>query len=91
MHNRGNPCSQPIQTALRNETRLEESGGPGGREDLLAGLLVDAVGEGELEALDENLLHVWAADVVGLLDLNNLEDLQCIRHGARLLRMWRHT
>jgi hypothetical protein len=34
------------------------------------------VGKGELEALDEELLDVWAADIVGLLDLNNLEDLR---------------
>jgi hypothetical protein len=46
-----------------------------GGEDLLANLLVDPVGQRELELLDEKLLHVWAADVVGLLDLNNLEDL----------------
>jgi hypothetical protein len=33
------------------------------------------VGQRELEALDEELLDVWAADIVGLLDLNNLENL----------------
>jgi hypothetical protein len=34
------------------------------------------VGQRELESLDEELLDVWAADIVGLLDLNNLEDLE---------------
>jgi len=46
-----------------------------GGEDLLAGLLVDAVGQRELEVLDEELLDVWAADVIGLLNLNDLENL----------------
>jgi hypothetical protein len=77
MHNRGKPISLSIQTALRNrETRLEESGWAGGGEDLLSGLLVNAVGQRELEVLDEELLHVRSADVVGLLDLNDLEDLK---------------
>ena len=44
-------------------------------EDLPAGLLVDAMWQWELEVLDEELLHVWSADIGGLLDLNNLEDL----------------
>lgn len=33
------------------------------------------MGQWELQVLDEDLLHVWATDVIGLLDLNNLEDL----------------
>jgi hypothetical protein len=57
------------------ERRLEESWWALGSEDLLACLLVDTVGQRELEALDEELLDVWAADIVGLLDLNNLENL----------------
>lgn len=36
------------------------------------------MGQRELEALDKELLDVWAADVVGLLELNNLEDLRII-------------
>ena len=51
-------------------------------EDLLARLLVDAVGERELEVLDEELLDVRAADVGRLLDLDDLEDLR------RLLEKW---
>lgn len=46
-----------------------------GSEDLASSLLVDAVGQRELEVLGEELLDVWAADVCGLLDLNDLEDL----------------
>ena len=37
--------------------------------------LGDTVGEGELEVGDEELLDVGTADVVALLNLNNLEDL----------------
>ena len=33
------------------------------------------MGQRELEVLDEELLDVWAADIVGLLNLDNLEDL----------------
>jgi hypothetical protein len=33
------------------------------------------VGQRELEALDEELLDVWAANVGGLLNLNDLENL----------------
>jgi len=44
-------------------------------EDLLADGLVDAVGERELEVLGEELLDVGTADVRGLLDLDDLEDL----------------
>jgi hypothetical protein len=36
------------------------------------------VGQRELEALDKELLDVRAADVVGLLELNNLEDLRLL-------------
>ena len=32
----------------------------------------------ELEVLGEELLDVWALDVVGLLELNNLEDLEFV-------------
>lgn len=46
-----------------------------GSEDLLAGSLGNAVGKGELEVLAEELLDVGAADVLGLLDLDDLDDL----------------
>lgn len=45
-------------------------------EDLLAGGLGDTVGQRELEVLGEELLDVRAADLVGLLDLDDLDDLQ---------------
>ena len=35
--------------------------------------------QGELEALLGELLDVWSADVGGLLDLNDLEDLEWMR------------
>jgi len=56
-------------------TRLEESRWPGRREDLLGGLFDDTVWERELEVLGKELLDVWALDIVGLLDLDDLEDL----------------
>jgi hypothetical protein len=44
-------------------------------EDLLGRCLGNTVGEGEADALLEELLEVRALDVGGLLNLNNLEDL----------------
>ena len=58
--------------------RLVESRWPGSGEDLLGGLLGDTVGERELEVLCEELLDVWAADVIGLLNLDDLEDLYTV-------------
>lgn len=55
--------------------RLEEGGRAGGREDLLADLGGVAVGQRELEVLGQELLDVGAADVLGLLNLNDLEDV----------------
>ena len=46
-----------------------------GSEDLLANGLGDTVGKGELEVLGEELLDVGAADILGLLDLDDLDDL----------------
>ena len=37
--------------------------------------LLNAVGERELEVRREQLLDVWPADVGGLLDLDDAEDL----------------
>jgi hypothetical protein len=34
------------------------------------------VGERELEVRDQELLNIGAADVIGLLNLNNTKDLQ---------------
>ena len=44
-------------------------------EDLLGRCLGNTVGEREADALLEQLLEVRALDVGGLLNLNNLEDL----------------
>jgi hypothetical protein len=49
------------------------------------------VGQRELEALDKELLDVWATDVVGLLELNNLEDLRLLgvsSSGIDTVRTW---
>lgn len=56
--------------------RLVEGVGTGSGEDLLAVLGWCAVRKRKLEVLGEELLDVWAADVVGLLNLDDLEDLQ---------------
>jgi hypothetical protein len=62
--------------ASEEATRLEEGGRAVGSEDLLADGLGNAVGKGELEVLGEELLDVGAADVLGLLNLDDLDDLQ---------------
>jgi len=54
--------------------RLEEGSGASGGEDLAA-LRGVAVGQRELEVLGEELLDVGAADVLGLLNLDDLEDV----------------
>lgn len=70
------PLKPQMQQSTRKRTaRLEESGWSGGSEGLLAGGLGDTVRQRELEVLGEELLDVWAANVVGLLDLDDLEDL----------------
>ena len=70
------PEQQPHTENRKDNTekilRLE-GGWPSGSEDLLAG--GDAVGQRELEILGHKLLDVRAADVGGLLDLNDLENL----------------
>lgn len=54
--------------------RLVEGSRPLRSKDLLV-LRRRAVGQRELEVLGEKLADVRAADVVGLLDLDDLEDL----------------
>jgi hypothetical protein len=50
------------------------------------------VGQGELETLDEELLDVGAADIVGLLELNNLEDLEmCQKREFGVCGRGKHT
>ena len=46
-------------------------------EHLLASRLAVAVRQRELEILGEELLDVRAADVLGVVDLNDLQDLYC--------------
>lgn len=47
-------------------------------EDLLAAGLCDAVRKGEAELLSQQLLDVRASDVLGLLNLNHLQDLKLV-------------
>jgi hypothetical protein len=68
------PNSQSLPKTRKTTSHLEGAWSLG-REDLLAG--GDAVRKRERELLGEELLDVGAADVRGLLDLNDLEDL-CI-------------
>jgi len=53
-----------------------------GSEDLLADGLGNAVGKGELEVLGEELLDVGAADVLGLLNLDDLDDVDRTEAGT---------
>lgn len=57
------------------KTHLSKRGRARRAEDLLGGDLGDTVGEGEGEVLGDQLLEVGALDVLGLLDLDNTEDL----------------
>lgn len=74
--------AKPWPTRPLVATILSKGGGALGAEDLLARGLGDAVGERELEVLLEELLDVGALDVVGLLDLNNAEDVDGPEAGA---------
>ena len=60
-------------------SRLCESRWPRVSEHLLASGLAVAVRQRELEVLGEELLDVRAADVLGVVDLNDLQDLHCER------------
>ena len=67
--------TQENQLPRTTTTKLGESRGALGAEDLLAGDLGDTVGERESQVLGQELLDVRALDVVGLLELDNTEDL----------------
>ena len=62
-------------------SRLCESRWPRVSEHLLASGLAVAVRQRELEVLGEELLDVRAADVLGVVDLNDLQDLYRGRTG----------
>jgi len=46
-----------------------------GSEDLLAGTSANTMWEREFQILGKELLDVWTTDIGGLLDLNDLEDV----------------
>ncbi len=72
---RNNPCEVQHRPILLTPRQSVECGWSASNEDLLANRARNAVRERELEVLSEKLLNIWALDVVGLLELNNLEDL----------------
>lgn len=55
---------------------LSESRRTLGTEQLLGAVLRDTVREGELEVLGEKLLDVGPLDILGLLELNDAENLR---------------
>lgn len=64
---------------------LSESRRALGAEELLGVVLRDAVGEGELEVLDEELLDVRPLDVLGLLELDDAENLRRVSAGSSIV------
>lgn len=75
-------AADPSTPDAQRTRRLEEGGGASGGEDLLAGLRGVAVGQRELEVLGEELLDVGTTDVLGLLNLNDLEDVDRTEAGT---------
>jgi len=65
----------PAPTLHSHLSHLVEGRWSLSNKDLGAGCLGNAVRKRELEFLGEELLDVWALDVFGLLELNNLEDV----------------
>jgi len=74
-------AAYPSTSCRHGTRRLEEGGRANGGEDLLA-LRGVAVRQGELEVLGQKLLDVGAADVLGLLNLNDLEDVDRPKAGT---------
>lgn len=66
----------PTTHITRENPNLCESRRAGGAEDLRSADTGDTVGKGEREILGDKLLDVRAFDVLGLLDLDNAEDLR---------------
>lgn len=67
------------QPSPKPETFLSEGGRSLRAEHLLAASLGNTVREREAQALLKELLDIGALDVLGLLDLNNTENLrQCV-------------
>jgi hypothetical protein len=66
-------------------SHLVESVGASGGKDVLAALGCLAMGQRELEIFGDELLDVRSPDVLGLLDLDDLEDLfRCVSSRDRL-------
>lgn len=67
---------KPAPTILQPEKHLSKGGWSLCAEDLGGRGLGDTVGERELEVLGEELADVRALDVLGLLKLDNTDDLE---------------
>jgi hypothetical protein len=65
----------PILAQLMTSSHLVESVGARGGENILVALGCLAMGQRELEILGNELLDVRSPDVLGLFNLDNLEDL----------------
>jgi hypothetical protein len=74
MHSNRSTQPNPAHKAF-----LARSEGRGAVRNEGALRLEDTVSQRELELGDKELLDVWAADVLGLLNLDNAEDLQIIQ------------
>lgn len=71
-----------------------EGAGPLGDKHLLCRALRHAVRQRELQVLGDKLLDVWTADIGGLLELDDLEDLFVLKSFVSLLwgyGGWRRT
>lgn len=74
------PEAQSSTSTTKRTTNLGESRRAGGGEDLLLADLGDTVGQREAEVLAEELLDVRTLDIVGLLELDDTEDLDVCQH-----------
>lgn len=58
---------------------------------LLANSLRNTVRKGEFEVLGQELLHVWSLNIIGLLELNNLQDLFLLSASNFSMPIGKHT
>ena len=73
--NTGITIPETTDSNTKRSAALRERGRPGGAEDLLVADPGRTVGQREGEVLAEELLDVGSLDVIGLLDLDDTEDL----------------
>ena len=73
--NTGITIPETTDSNTKRSATLRERGRSGGAEDLLVADPGRAVRQREGEVLAQQLLDVGAPDIIGLLDLDNAEDL----------------